>query len=191
MDFIINSEEFLIFSRPNGDIEKNLGRLPLKVPTATQIERMQKATDIKERNYDLSEKERFNLAILDFSIFAKKVIPMLKQMKKTFEGLQQIKTTSIANNKGLYNILNSYEELNLNVYVEHQEEKKIFHSEKNQKLYQEQVDSLMNNMNNPFVDMYHWCKGEIYDIQAISDALESRESVEKELKKLESKKKNA
>ncbi len=88
------------------------------MPTATQIERMQKATDIKERNFDLSEKERFNLAILDFTIFAKKVIPQLKAMKKMFENLQAIKTTSIANNKGLYNILNNYEELNLNVYAE-------------------------------------------------------------------------
>ena len=49
----------------------------------------------------------------------------------------------------------------------------------------------MNNMNNPFVDMYHWCKGEIYDIQAICDAISAREGVEKDLKKLESKKKNA
>lgn len=88
LDFLINGEEFLVFSRPNGDIEKNLAKLPLKVPTATQIERMQSATDIKERNYDLSEKERFNLAILDFTIFAKKVIPQLKAMKKMFENLQ-------------------------------------------------------------------------------------------------------
>ncbi len=49
----------------------------------------------------------------------------------------------------------------------------------------------MNNLNNPFVDMYHWCKGEIYDLQALMDAVGSREGVEKELKKLEAKKKNA
>lgn len=75
LEFIINSEEFLVFSRPNGDIDKNLGRLALKVPTATLIDRMHKATDIKERNYDLTEKERFSNAITEFSFFAKKVIP--------------------------------------------------------------------------------------------------------------------
>ncbi len=66
----------------------------------------------------------------------------------------------------------------------------MFKNETNQKLFQEQVDNLMNNMNNPFVDLYHWCKGEMYDIQAISDAIVSREGVEKDLKKLETKKKN-
>lgn len=38
--------------------------------------------------------------------------------------------------------------------------------------------------------MYHWCKGETYDLQAIVDAIASRESVEKDLKKLEAKKKS-
>jgi len=35
LQFLINCEEFLIFSRPNGDIEKNLGKLPLRLPTGT------------------------------------------------------------------------------------------------------------------------------------------------------------
>lgn len=39
--------------------------------------------------------------------------------------------------------------------------------------------------------MYHWCKGEIYDLQALVDAVTSREGVEKDQKKLEAKKKNA
>lgn len=77
----MNSEEFLLFTRPNGDIEKNLSKLG-KVPTATIIDRMHKSTDIKERNFDLTEKEKFNNVIIEFSFFAKKVIPQLKLMKK-------------------------------------------------------------------------------------------------------------
>jgi len=46
-----------------------------KFNTAIQIDRMHKATDIKERMYDLTEKERFNNIIIEFSYFAKKVIP--------------------------------------------------------------------------------------------------------------------
>jgi hypothetical protein len=49
---------------------------------------------------------------------------------------------------------------------------------------------MIDTMKNPFAEMYHWCKGEIYDIQAVSEAILSRENVEKELKKLESKKKS-
>lgn len=81
LEFIINSEEFLCFSRPSGDIENSLNRVT-KFNTAIQIDRMHKATDIKERNYDLTEKERFNNVIIEFTFFAKKVIPQLKVMKK-------------------------------------------------------------------------------------------------------------
>ena len=45
-------------------------------------------------------------------------------------------------------------------------------------------------MKNPFAEMYHWCKGEIYDIQAVAEAIATRDNVEKDLKKLEGKKKN-
>ena len=38
-DFLINSEEFQIFARPNGDIEKILGKLP-KLPTMSMIDRI-------------------------------------------------------------------------------------------------------------------------------------------------------
>lgn len=33
------------------------------------------------------------------------------------------------------------------------------------------VDNLVQTINNPFVDMYHWCKGETYDLQALVDAV--------------------
>jgi hypothetical protein len=81
VDFIINSPEFQIFARPNGDIEKILKSLP-KLPTVAIIERMHENTDIKERMYDLTEKERFNNIIIEFTYFAKKVLPQLKIMRK-------------------------------------------------------------------------------------------------------------
>lgn len=53
-----------------------------------------------------------------------------------------------------------------------------------------QVDTMIDEMKNPFAEMYHWCKGEIYDVQAVADAITARENVEKDLKKTESKKKS-
>jgi hypothetical protein len=38
--------------------------------------------------------------------------------------------------------------------------------------------------------MYHWCKGEIHDIQAIMADIAQKETFEKLLKKTESKKQN-
>lgn len=125
---------------------------------------MHKATDIKERMYDLTEKERFNNIIIEFSYFAKKVIPQLKVLKKGIQTVQQIKTSSIANHKGLYNILTNYENLNLNVYVEQNKQKMVFAHETLSNDYRESMDLLISKQNNPFVDMYHWCKGEIYDL---------------------------
>jgi hypothetical protein len=73
-EFIINSDEFLMFSRPNGDIEKMLTRLP-RIPTSSMIERLHKATNIDERKYDLSDREKFKSIIIEFSYFVKKALP--------------------------------------------------------------------------------------------------------------------
>lgn len=47
-----------------------------------------------------------------------------------------------------------------------------------------------DNLMNPFDDMYNWCKGEIYDLMALEDAVLARENIEKNQKKLEQKKKD-
>lgn len=48
---------------------------------------------------------------------------------------------------------------------------------------------MIENLKNPFDDMYHWCKGEIYDLQSLTEAVNSRDMIEKNLKRLENKKK--
>jgi len=37
--------------------------------------------------------------------------------------------------------------------------------------------------------MYYWCKGEIYDMQALIECITIREDIEKVLKRMENKKK--
>lgn len=92
-EFIINSPEFQIFARPNGgDIDKQLKAMH-RVPTSAIIERMHENTDIKERMYDLTEKERFNNIIIEFSFFAKKVLPQLKGMRKTVSNFKETKSS--------------------------------------------------------------------------------------------------
>ena len=82
LEYIVNSEEFIAFSRPQGgDIEKNIARYG-KITTSTIIDRVKAATGINEKMYDLSDRERFNLIITEFTFFAKKVLPLLKAMKK-------------------------------------------------------------------------------------------------------------
>jgi hypothetical protein len=52
------------------------------------VDRLSTSLDVKERNYDLTEKEQFNNTIIEFSFFAKKVIPQLKIMKKAIKNFQ-------------------------------------------------------------------------------------------------------
>ena len=73
-EFLLNSEEFKIFSRPaSGDIEKMLDRLP-RIPFGTMIEKFREITGVNERNYDFADKERLNQVVAEFLIFAKKVL---------------------------------------------------------------------------------------------------------------------
>ena len=43
-------------------------------------------------------------------------------------------------------------------------------------------------MKNPYIDLYHWVKGEIYDLEAIRNSIAVRASVLENTRKLESKK---
>jgi hypothetical protein len=38
---------------------------------------------------------------------------------------------------------------------------------------------MVENLKNPYDEMYHWIKGEMYDITALSIAIQGRDSIEK------------
>ena len=52
------------------------------------------------------------------------------------------------------------------------------------------MEHMVDNQKNPFEEMYHWCKGEIYDIKSIMAAISQKEQLEKIVKKTESVKSN-
>lgn len=88
-------------------------------------------------------------------------------MKKAIEGFRAIKTSTIANSKILQGLLNKYEELNLKQYNESNDEGYVFNNPAANPAIKDQMDVMIDNQKNPFEDMYHWCKGEIYDVQAV------------------------
>lgn len=81
-----------MFSRPNGDVEKLLSRLP-KMPTTAIIQRMREVSDIQEKMFDVSEKERFSNLIVDATYFIKKALPHIKGMKKSFNNFRVVKAS--------------------------------------------------------------------------------------------------
>lgn len=65
----------------------------------------------------------------------------------------------------------------------------VFFKDSNGEL-KSQMDHMVENLKNPYEDMYHWCKGEMYDLQALADAIAARDNIEKNKVKLESQKRD-
>jgi hypothetical protein len=63
-------------------------------------------------------------------------------------------------------IVDRYEELNLTQYSDLQTRELIFNNPDNQELKDSQAKSA-TQLGNPYIDLYHWVKGELYDMAAI------------------------
>jgi len=188
-DFLINSDEFKCFAGRNGtDIEKALDRLP-RLPSGTMIERTREVTNINERQYDFADKERLNNVIAEFKIFAQKVLLQMKGLKKQLDTSRSVRLQSILNTRVLMGLFDKYEDLNMNCYTENSPDKMVLNNP-DQKQLKDQMDHMIDNQKNAFDEMYHWCKGEIYDIKAIMAAIGQKDMLERELKKTETKKSN-
>jgi hypothetical protein len=80
--FIIDSPEFMAFSRPNGDVNRALDTLskPL-IPDV--VERMRVALKIEDHMYNPLQKDKLDLTCKQFQHFAKQILPILQEMQKT------------------------------------------------------------------------------------------------------------
>jgi len=65
-----------------------------------------------------------------------------------------------------------YEELNLATYVNGNQTRMIFgntqQTETSSQMIKDSVAKLCENLKNPYFNIFHWCKGEIFDIEAIN-----------------------
>jgi hypothetical protein len=113
----------------------------------------------------------------------------MKTLKKQLSAFRDCKTQSIVNTKVLMGLFDKYEDLNMNCYTESAPDRLVLNNP-DAKGLKEQAEHMVNNQKNPFDEMYHWCKGEIYDIKAIMAAINQKEAFERLLKKTETKKSN-
>ena len=80
-EFIIESQEFLLFSRPQGmKVEQAIGKL-MPLSTIARYERVKQATNTDETQYDLMQQQEFANAINEFTFFVKRIDPLFKQVK--------------------------------------------------------------------------------------------------------------
>lgn len=113
----------------------------------------------------------------------------MKGMKKNLSSQREVRLQSICNNRVMQTLFDKYEDLNMNQYTEGKQDLLVFNNPESTRM-KEQMDHMIDNQKNSFDHMYHWCKGEIYDIKAIVNAISFKENFEKTLKKTEAKKSN-
>ena len=162
-DFIINSPEFKIFSRPNGqNIEKTLEKLP-KLSISQTYERIKEATQVNEEEYDASSTEQYANKITEFNFFMKKTKPFLQQLKIDLAIYLTNKADCLQAYRGLHKVCDFYEDLNLSHYTNNNSSKLVFNNPDNQNI-KESMNHVNSNLRNAFVDIYHWVQGELFDL---------------------------
>ena len=101
---------------------------------------------------------------------------------------------SLNDKKDYMTMLSNYEDLNLASYVNGKEENMVFgnsqNTDSNTVVTKKNCEQLIENTKNPFFNIYHWVKGEVFDIEAVSNALDMRESLLEKVGKNEKKMKN-
>lgn len=91
-------------------------------------------------------------------------------------------------------MLDKYEELNLASYVDNVDEKMVLtckdKKDDNDKTMKDNVKEMVDSLKNPYFNLYHWCKGEIYDIEAVTSAVNIIDTIKKRIAENERKKRS-
>ena len=117
-DFIINSEEFLLFSRPQGlDVEKSMSKM-VKLSSNQLYERLRDATQTDPEGITEQDREQLNAQLAEFSVYIKKAAPFLKKMQADIAQYLTKKQMLINAYNASATTLTQYEETNLTYYVD-------------------------------------------------------------------------
>ena len=169
-DFIINSEEFQLFARPQGlDVEKSLTKL-VKMSSSQLFERLKEATNTEIDEMQDHERAALDTQLTEFTVYIKKAKPFLAKLKDDMAGYLTKKQMLIKAYAGAAQTLCAYEDTNLTYYGDQNANCFVLNHPENGNLF-ESLKHTSENLRNPFTDLYHWVKGEIYDLNAFNSAL--------------------
>ena len=85
------------------------------------------------------------------------------------------------------NMLTEYEENNVCFYTDRDPSKLVITSTETGQNFSEEIRQTIESLRNPFTDLYHWVKGEMYDLAAFTHALNERDSVKAAIHSLKKK----
>ena len=133
------------------------------------------------------KKESLANRITEFTYFYKVVEPLLNKVKGKTAAMMRTKQQQMNSYQDFHRSMQRYEDLNLQTYTEMQAGELILTNPDNMEL-NIKLQELTSNMQNPYIDLYHWAKGEIFDLQAVMSSVRQRTECEKAVRELERKK---
>lgn len=183
---LLNSDEFKLFARPSGEIEKMLAMMPRMTPSML-VERYKHSLHIDEFPDEFLVKQCREV-INEFNSFTKKVLPTLKVVREQTGKMVPIRTQQNENYKTLIECMAKFEEEGLAQYADSNYNKFIVGDPSSPEL-KNQCEEMSKYLTNPFYDFHNWVLGEISDIEALQEAIQCRDRTIALKGKLEAKKK--
>lgn len=127
----------------------------------------------------------YNRKITQFMAFGRLLLPLLLRIKQDLTKYLIVKQKEIIDYREVPSLFERYEELNANFYADNHWTELVFKNPKTHLL--DLMHETTHKLRNPYIDVYHWVKGEIYDLNAMMDALVLREALIKQGRKPDSK----
>jgi len=184
---LVNSDTFKAFSRPSGEIEKMLNMHPKPTPEII-VDRFKSVLYVDEFPDEMlirNSRETIN----DFSAFCKRIAPVLSKIKNESRKWGPIKAHHNNSFASLIDLLGKYEEETLTTYCDSNANKLVV-GDINDTELKEKAEALQKDLKNPFLEFYHWVRGECNDVEALYEAIRGRDKLVETKTKAESKKKS-
>ncbi len=182
IDHIIKSDEFRLFSRPSGEIDKAVQMLP-QASSDFLLDRYKTTLNLSEE-VDPADASENKAVINEYTAFCKTFMKTLKHMRDSVKPFVSSGDKQIENYKEMMNIFTNFEQNVLMEFCENDTSKHVIPE------YEEKCSVLPGSLNNPLKEFFYWVKGEIYDLQALNDCFLGRERLMKKKQKIENKKKS-
>lgn len=158
---LIKSDEFRLFSRPSGEIDKSVQMLPSVTPDFL-LDRYKTQLQMSEVADHASAADHKNL-INDYVAFCKTFMKTLKYMRDSIKGFVPASDKEHNNYKEMIALLSRFEQNVLIEYTDNDVGKHVITE------YEEKAGELPEKLKNPLKEFFYWVKGEIYDLQALHD----------------------
>ena len=122
--------------------------------------------------------ERYDDQISEFKIYASKVDSLLKSLDSDLNSMITNHKRSLAAYADMANVLEAYEEMNLQQYVDVDVYQLVLNNPDNEDI-KNRLRQLSENLVSSFVDLQLWARGELYDLESMLAAINLRETIVK------------